>query len=135
MTDQYCGTLIDSCGNEIKKQLTSDLSKAKFLSVLYDGSIDSSVKENEAIYIIYFNLTTEGLDSVKVCSQFLEMNYLKDQTTSGLSTALEKSFKSIEIEIKNKLNGFTSDGASVNRGEKNSVKTNLQTDSPWLVLI
>ena len=55
---------------------------------------------------MHFNLTPEGLDSVKVCSQFLEMNYLKDQTTSGLSTALEKSFESIEIEIKNKLNGL-----------------------------
>ena len=72
---------------------------------------------------------------MKVCSQFLEMNYVKDQATSGLTTALEKSFESIEIQIKIKRIGFTSDGASVNRGDKNSVKTNLRTDSPRLVFI
>ena len=69
--------------------------------MLCDSSTDSSVKENKAIYAMYFNLTRKSSDSVKVCSQFLKMNYLKDQTASGLSTALEKSFESIEIEIKN----------------------------------
>ena len=57
--------------------------------------------------------------------QFLEMHYLKDQTASGLTTALEKSFESIEIKIKNKSIGFTSDGALVNRGDKNSVKKQI----------
>ena len=118
-----------------RKKLTSDLSKAKFLSVLCDSSTDSSVKENEAIHAMYFNPTLEGPHSVKVCSQFLEMNHLKHQTASGLTTALEKSFKSIEIEIKNKLIGFTSNSASVNRNDKNSVKTTLREDSPWLVFI
>ena len=67
---------------------------------------------------MYFSPTPEGSDSVKVCSQFLEMNYLKDQTSSSLTTALEKSFESVEVEIKNKVIGFTSDGTSVNRGDK-----------------
>lgn len=135
LTDQYCGIFIHFCGNEIKKQLTSDLSKAKFLSVLCDDSTGSSVKENKAIYGMYFNPTPESSGSLKVCSQFLEMNYVKDQATSGLTTALEKSFESIEIQIKIKRIGFTSDGASVNRGDKNSVKTNLRTDSPRSVFI
>ena len=79
-----------------KKQLISDLSKAKSLCLLCDDSTYSSVKENEAIYIIYFNLTLEGSDSLKVCSQFLKMNYLKDQTASGSTTA----FELIELAIK-----------------------------------
>ena len=49
LMDWYCGIFISFCDNETKKQLTSDLCKAKFLSVLCDGSIDSSVKENDAI--------------------------------------------------------------------------------------
>ena len=31
LTDQYCGIFTDFCGNDIEKQLTSDLSKAIFL--------------------------------------------------------------------------------------------------------
>ena len=85
-----------------------------------------------------FNVIQSNTQKFRLCEsmlQFLEMHYLKDQTASGLTRALEKSFESTEIKIKNKSIGFTSDGALVNRGDKNSVKTNLQADSLWLMFI
>ena len=115
--------------------LTLDLTKAKFYSVLYDGSTDNSVKENEVIYALYFDPVPPGSDSVEVKIAFLEMNYLNDQSASGLTAAIKSSFQSIGITETNKLIGFTSDGASVNRGDKNSVKTSLRENSPWLVFI
>ena len=133
--DRYCGTFIDYCGKEIKQQLNSDLAKAKFYSVLCDGSTDNSVKENEVIYALYFDPVPRGSDSVEVKIGFLEMNYLNDQSASGLTAAIKSSFQSIGITETNKLIGFTSDGASVNRGDKNSVNTSLRENSPWLVFI
>ena len=134
-TDRYCGTLIDYCGKEIKQQFNSDLAKATFYSVLWDGSTDNSVKENEAIYALYFDPVPRGSVSVEVKIAFLEMNYLNDQSASGLTAAIKSSFQSIGITETNKLIRFTSDGASVNRGDKNSVKTSLRENSPWLVFI
>ena len=118
-----------------KQQLNSDLAKAKFYSVLCDGSTDNSVKENEVIYASYFDPVPYGSDSVEVKIAFLEMNDLNDQSASGLTAAIKNSFQSIGITETNKLIGFTSDSASVNRGDKNSVKTSLRENSPWLVFI
>lgn len=131
LTDQYCGIFIHFCGNEIKKQLTSDLSKAKFLSVLCDDSTGSSVKENKAV----FQSDTRKFGLLE--SMFtISRNELRKRSDSLLlNHCFRKSFELIEIQIKNKRIGFTSDGASVNRGDKNSVKTNLRTDSPRLVFI
>ena len=129
-TDQYCGTFIDYCGKEIKQQLNSDLAKAKFYSVLCNGSTDNSVKENEVIYALYFDPVPRGSDSIEVKIAFLEMNYLNDQSASELTAAIKSSFQSIGITKTSKLIGFTSDGTSVNRGDKNSVKTLLRENSP-----
>ena len=45
------------------------------------------------------------------------------------------AFNLLGLFLANKLVGFTSDGASVNRGDKNSVKTLLRDDYSWLVFI
>ena len=134
-TDRYCGTFIDYCGKEIKQQLNSDLAEAKFYSVLCNGSTDNSVKENEVLHALYFDPVPCGSDSVEVKIAFLEMNDLNDQSASGLTAAIKSSFQSVGITKTNKLIGFTSDDASVNRGDKNSVKTSLRENSPWLVFI
>ena len=134
-TDRYCGTFIDYCSDDIKSLLNSDLCDANFYSVLSDGSTDSAVKENEVIYVLYFDPTPIGSDSVEVKVSFLQMNYLQDQSATSVKAAIESGFQSLGIILANKLVGFTSDGASVNRGDKNSVKTLLQDDYSWLVFI
>ena len=103
--------------------------------MLCDESTNNSVKENEVIYALYFNPVPRGSDSIEVKIAFLEMNDLNDQSVSGLTAASKSSFQSVGITKTNKLIGFTFDGASVNRGDKNSVKTSLLENSPWLVFI
>ena len=76
-TGRYCGTFIDYCSDDIKSLLNSDLCDANFYSVLSDGSTDSAVKENEVIYVLYFDPTPIGSDSVEVKVLFLQMNYLQ----------------------------------------------------------
>ena len=50
-----CGTFIEYIGDDLKFQMNADLAKAKFYSVLCDGSTDKAVIENEVIYALHFD--------------------------------------------------------------------------------
>ena len=68
-------------------------------------------------------------------------------SADGITEAIKESFNDIKESIScslssvcilpyhKKLVGFTSDGASVNRGCNNSIKTRLREESPWMVFI
>ena len=58
--NKQAGVFIDCIGETIKSGLAKRLSHAKFLSVLCDGSTDSSVKEQEAIYVTHFDPEPAG---------------------------------------------------------------------------
>ena len=65
----------------------------------------------------------------------------------GITDAIKESFNDIKestsssltsvgiLPYHKKLVGFTSDGASVNRGCNDSIKTRLREKSPWMVFI
>lgn len=149
-SDMACGEFIDFIGRDLQQQLNKDLSKAKFFSVLCDGSTDSAVLENEIVYVLYFDPEPANSDSVEVKTSFLKVNYLDHQHAEGVAKAINDSFQEIlavreSIEsgfaslgitsLEKKLIGFTSDGASVNKGDTKSVKRILQEKSPWLVFV
>ena len=141
-----CGTFIEYIGDDLKQNLNTDLAKAKFFSVLRDGSTDSAVIKNEVIYALHFDPTPSNSDSVEVQMSFLHMHQTRHQNADGIAATLsenlkddiEKGFQSIgikNIEASKKLIGFTSDGASVNRGNKHSIKTILREKSEWLIFV
>ena len=41
--------------DQLKRELSRDLAKAKFYSILFDGTTDCSVTEQEAIFVLYFD--------------------------------------------------------------------------------
>ena len=47
---------------KLKQELSKDIAKAKFYSMLFDGTTDSSVTEQEAIFVLYFNPDGEPTD-------------------------------------------------------------------------
>ena len=53
LTDPSVGTFIDFMGQELKHQLNADLAKAKFHSVLCDGSMDTTTVENEVNNVLF----------------------------------------------------------------------------------
>ena len=57
LTDPSVGNFIDFMGQELKHQLNVDLIKAKFYSVLCDGSMDTATVENEVniVYLFTFH--------------------------------------------------------------------------------
>ena len=86
----------------LKSQLAKDIANAKFFSVLFDGTTDCAVVEQEAVFAIYFNPDPDLNDStvndgqepmVKVQMGFISVENLASSTAdgvvSGLKTALE----------------------------------------------
>ena len=134
-TRKQCGEFIDVHGEYIASQLKEDLTKAKFYSVLTDGSTDSSITEKEVVYVLYFNPHSKS-DEVEVKLSFLYLKDVKKADAPGIKTAIEDSFHSLGIlpsELYSKLIGFGADGASVNSGNKNGVKALLEEKAPWLI--
>ena len=140
LTDIKCAEFIDYIGGDLKEKLVFDLSKAKFFGTLCDGSTDSATLEDEVVYLSYFDPQPVGSDEVKVKTTFIGVKSVRTATAEGVQEAIIDSYKGLSADLKiddfeKKLIGFTSDGASVNRGHKQSVKTILKVKSPWIVFI
>ena len=56
--DKSCGEFIDYLGKDISDNLSSDLAKTRFYSVLIDGSTDISTKDQESVFVLYFDPKT-----------------------------------------------------------------------------
>ena len=68
------------------------------------------------------------------------MKHLEEGDSKGIVNAIRQSFEEVKLESEEltydqKLVGFASDGASLNRGCKDSIKTNLRELSPWMLFI
>jgi hypothetical protein len=140
LTDMNCASFIDYIGKDLKEKLLFDLSNAKFFGTLCDGSTDSSTLEEEVVYISYFDPRPTGCDEVQVKTAFIGVKSVRTATAEGVQEAISDSYLNLSDDLQiesfeKKMVGFTSDGASVNRGHKQSVKTILQEKSPWIVFI
>ena len=67
----------------------------------------------------------------------VELNYcnlVEPETAdaNGIVEAITESFKEVNINYLDKLVGFGSDGLSVNRGDKEGIKTILHQENKWL---
>ena len=90
-----CGTFIKYIGDNLKRKMNADLAKAKFYSLLCDGSTDKAVIENEVIYALHFDPTPINSDSVEIKMSFIHMHQIKNQNAEGIATALTETLKKI----------------------------------------
>ena len=109
-------------------ELQKTLAQAEFLSVLTDGSTDSSVVEKELMYVLFVN--SNGY----LEHRFLKLKNVRDGTAPGLKTLLEQSFKELGIShLSSHLVGLGADGASVNMGCKKGLVALMKRKQPWLI--
>ena len=97
-----------------------------------DGSTDTSVTEKEAFFVITFNPTPGGSDKVQIEVNYFDLVEPETADANGIVKAIKTSFEQVNIDYLEKLVGFGSDGASVNRGEKDGIKAQLQRENKWL---
>ena len=109
--NKSCGEFVDYLGKDKGDNLCSDLAKARFYSVLTDGSTDISTNEQEPVFVLYFDpKPSENPDRVCIKMAFLAIDELNAKDggagADGIILAICNSFQSFGItEFKSKLIG------------------------------
>ena len=80
--EQAAANFVDNCGEVLKESFVEDLLRANYYSILMDGSTDSSVIEQELIYVLFLN---NGTPQVK----FFSIESIKSVDTEGLLSSLK----------------------------------------------
>ena len=116
-------------GKVLHEDLKHLISKSNYYSVLLDGSTDSSVTEQETIYIL---LICGGVPVLK----YFSMESVKVADSADLKETLEKAF--LQFGFKNycdKLVGLNLDGASVNMGTMNGLGKLVRDEAHWVEIV
>ena len=108
-----------SGGQVLKNEMIEDLLRAKYYSGLMDGSTDSSVTEQELIYILH--LSKNGTPEVKFFS---------------IESVIEEAFEHIGIlSFETRLHGLNVDGASVDTGIHRGLGARIREHALWLTVV
>ena len=81
----------DTIGTSIRQKLLEDIEKCNYFTLLLDGSIDSSVTEQELIYVLF--LDSKGTPSVK----FLSIENTKHAHADGLKASILQAFERLKL--------------------------------------
>ena len=112
-----------------KDKLAESISKARYYSILNDGSTDSSVNEKELVYILFLD---EGTLTVK----YLSIESVKSADAVGIHDSIIEAFNRFGItSFEEKLVGLNVDGASVNTGKHKGLGARIKEIAPWLDVV
>ena len=95
------------------------------MGVICDGCTDSSIEEQE---IVYIRTCVRG----DIDTSFLAVNAPQRADADGILSIVTQALDSTETNWKYKLVGFGSDGANVMMGKNNGVVAKLKTMQPSL---
>ena len=129
-TARAAAEFTDYIAEQMKAPLKEVLAKAKYYSILTDGSTDSSVTEQELIYVLFLS------DDGKANTRFLSIENPAVADAPHLVECIKTAFNRIGIvDFSTHLHGLNVDGASVNLGVHRGVAALLKEVSPWLTAI
>ena len=137
LTDKACSCFVSSIAKDMKNNLGHNVSNTCFMLVLTDGSTDSSILEQEIVYVCYLN------ENNKPVTQFAGLkNPMKADTLRSLS-AIEDVMKSLNVfeltdeeylaAVYKKLINGNFDGVSVMSGNNSGVQVRLKEKQPAMV--
>ena len=90
MTDRACGIFTDFIGNVLKDSFKRDIANARYYCILNDGISDSSVTEQELVYVLFLS---EGTAKVK----FLSIERVENADARGIKEAIKQAFEHFGI--------------------------------------
>ena len=131
---------------EVLTQLSRDVLKSKFYSILFDSTTDKTVSEQEAVFVLYFEpdptepqLSGDHEPMVHVKLGFLSLENLKNSTAQGVLEGIKTSLKNLGLpnvgEIPPIPVGLGGDGCSTNRGETNGVQALFKKEYSWCLFV
>ena len=133
--------------DQLKSQLSKDIANAKFYSVIFDGTTDCAVIEQEAVFAIYFDPdpdNSEDTDAdkdpmVKVQMGFLSLENLPSSTAEGVVSGIKHALESLGLAdigmAPPSAIGLGGNGCSTNCGEKGMVIAILKKEFPWFLFV
>ena len=128
-TDRAAAIFIDFIAELMKLSLKESLMKAKYYSILQDGSTDTSVSEQELIYVLFLY---KGRPVLK----FLSIENPPVADAQHLVGCVKEAFHRIGITyLFSHLYGLNVDDVSVNLGVYKGVATLLRDASSWLIAV
>ena len=113
-----------------RSDITDHLAKCKFVAVIVDGSMDSSITDNEMVFI---QTCHEGF----IRTNFIRCCQVQRGDANGVVQAIQRSIATITEwdDFKSKLVALGSDGASVMLGKNNGVIAKLQAEQPSMIAV
>ncbi|XP_028408661.1 zinc finger protein 862-like [Dendronephthya gigantea] len=128
-TDRAAAQFVNVIGEVTRESLEADLAKARYYSILSDGSTDVSTTEQELVYVLFLQ---DGTPVVK----FAGVESATTADAEGLLRAIESAFSRLGIScFPDRLVGLDVDGASVNMGIHAGLGAKVRESAPWLVLV
>lgn len=89
---------------EVLTQLSRDVLKSKFYSILFDSTTDKTVSEQEAVFVLYFDpdptepqLSGDREPMVKVKLGFLSIENLESSNAQGVLDGIKRSLKNLGL--------------------------------------
>ena len=133
MGDKYrtayaCTQFASAIAGVSQENISKYVASCNFMSVIVDGSSDSSITENEMVYI---HTCCKG----EVKTTFIKCCQVQRGTALGVINAIKKSAETV-MEFNTflaKLVAMGSDGASVMLGKKSGVLALLKEQQPSLI--
>ena len=114
----------------LQSDIANHLADCKFVAVIVHGSMDSSITDNEMIYI-------QTCHEELIHTYFIHCHQVQHGDAKGIVQAIQQSIKTITgwDEFKSKLVALGSDGASVMLGKNNGVIAKFQAEQPSMMAV
>ncbi|XP_067668254.1 zinc finger protein 862-like [Haliotis asinina] len=127
--DVRCGEMLATIASTIRDETMDLINDSHYLSVMIDGATDSSVSENEVIYV---RTVLNG----KAENKLVEVIAIEHGHAEGVISATKSALSRVGISdetLTSRIVGFCADGANVNMGQRNGVVSLLRHDVPHLI--
>ena len=128
-TDDTGALFGDYIGEVTVESFKKDFVKATYYSVLTDGSINASIIEEEATYVLFLD---DGIPK----TEYFSIENVKHGNAEGLHDAIKTAFERFGIKnFEKSIVGLNCDGANVNMGINNGLGKQVKNSAPWLELV
>ncbi|XP_045548900.1 zinc finger protein 862-like [Salmo salar] len=109
-----------------RNNIRENLKNPTFLSIMSDGSTDTSVKDEELVYVRFCH---KG----KIELKFVGIKSVEKADGAHISNAISAIMEGVCDEWRSKLVALGTDGAAVMTGAKNGVVSRLKGDRAYII--
>ena len=127
--DRAAANFTDSIAKVTKDSFAKDLAKARYFCIPSDGCTDSSITEEELVYVLF-------LLCGKPTLKFLSIEPANNANAEGIHNCIREAFERVGmLDLSKKVIVLNVDGAAINTGVYHGVGALMKESSPWLQAI